>query len=492
MVIEKALEVRPDDRYQSAEDFERELLNARSASKRRGPVDYNLAPPGAETHAKAAANGTGAALPVAVDNAVASDSSPLPMQVSTPIEEPAPRPALNQSRARGLGCWIWLLFAGLVLSIVGGLFIVQPSLMRQLFSFIPIAQVSPTQAKPTSTRQPAAVLSTSTLAPSPTHTATLENTLTPTPGLTITPTLLPTETFAPAPTPLGGGGGQIAFASNRSGTAQIWMINVDGSNLVQITDIPEGACQPSWAPDGMRLVFVSPCQKQKEFYLGSSLYMINIDGTGLTLLPSDPGGDYDPVWSPDGRYIAFTSLRGDYRPKVFLMDLESNNEVMLLASEGSKNMQPAWSFDGKKIAFATTRRGPQQIWIMNVDGSEPEIFTRSASLRNANPSWSPGGSVLIFTQDSPGDSLPWLSTAALGAEDTRGLRLYPDRGAPMREPKYSPDGQWIVMEAWVFGENHDLFTMLFNGSSLTRLTEERSWEFDPVWRPVVEPVNSNQ
>ncbi len=55
----------------------------------------------------------------------------------------------------------------------------------------------------------------------------------------------------------------------------------------------------------------------------------------------------------------------------------------------------------------------------------------------------------------------------------------------MREADYSPDGLWIVMEAWVFGENHDLFMMLFNGSSLTRLTEERFSEFDPAWRPVV-------
>jgi hypothetical protein len=50
------------------------------------------------------------------------------------------------------------------------------------------------------------------------------------------------------PTPIGGGSGQIAFASNQTGVMQIYLINVDGTNLIQVTDMPSGACQPAWAP----------------------------------------------------------------------------------------------------------------------------------------------------------------------------------------------------------------------------------------------------
>jgi Tol biopolymer transport system component len=120
---------------------------------------------------------------------------------------------------------------------------------------------------------------------------------------------------------------------------------------------------------------------------------------------------------------------------------------------------------------------------MNADGSDPQLFTRSASKRNSYPVWSPDGREILFTQDIPGETLPWLAKAGVGAEDTRGVQLYNDNGAPMRKAKYSPDGQWIVMEAWLFGENHDIFMLLFNGMSLQRLTDDRALDFDPDWRP---------
>jgi eukaryotic-like serine/threonine-protein kinase len=502
LVIEKALEVRPDDRYQSAEDLLKDLLNARSPSRRRMPVDYSLSPP-TPGEVRAARSSTPVAdLPVAVENVIAgSDSSPLPIAVSTPLDEPAPAPSVSsRQRSGGLGCWWSVILVGIILGILGGLYIARPVQMRQALAFlpgflepsptrrsIPAAKRSPT-ATITRTRQPAlsptfTVGKISPLAAQITETPKLSPTQTLTLAVTSTPSLTPTETLPPLPTTVGGGAGQVAFASTRKPPSQIWMINTDGTGLVQITNLKEGACQPSWSPDGMRLVFISPCTKHQESYMGSSMYIINVDGSGLSPLPTVSGGDYDPAWSPDGRYIAFTSLRGDFRPKLYLMDLQNNNDVKLLADEGTKNMQPGWTWDSKKIAFATTRKGPQQIWIMNADGSNPELFTRSASLRNSYPAWSPNGVEIIFTQDDPGKSLPWLSTATYGAADTRGLRINNAPGTAMREARYSPDGIWIVMEAWVLGENHDLFMMMFNGTSLTRLTVERSWEYDPTWRP---------
>ena len=65
---------------------------------------------------------------------------------------------------------------------------------------------------------------------------------------------------------MGGGSGQVAFASTRLGLPQIFLVNMDGTDLVQITDMEQGACQPSWSPDGLQLVFISPCGGRGEFY----------------------------------------------------------------------------------------------------------------------------------------------------------------------------------------------------------------------------------
>jgi hypothetical protein len=141
----------------------------------------------------------------------------------------------------------------------------------------------------------------------------------PLPSRTRRPTLTPSLT----PTLIGGGIGQIAFASDRSGVPEIWIMNVDGSNLHQITDIAEGACQPDWSPDGVRIVFTSPCDRNQESYQGSGLFIINSDGTenGSTLAH---GGDYDPAWSRMDRKLLFTTLREGGMPTVYLIDVATN------------------------------------------------------------------------------------------------------------------------------------------------------------------------
>lgn len=285
------------------------------------------------------------------------------------------------------------------------------------------------------------------------------------------------------PTPIGGGGGEIVFASDRSGIVQLWVIHLDGSNLRQVTDMPEGACQPAWSPDGMRLIFVSPCNGNDEIYPGSGLFIINYDGSNLTPLPSLPGGDFNPAWSPDGQYIAFSSVRVSDRPRLYLMDFATNTPIRL-SGQYSHDMQPAWSFDGKRIAYVSRQEGPSDIWVMNQDGSNQIPFTHSGFKMNSYPAWSLDENVILFTQtDKPG-GVPRLTTASKieGVYHEYPLNLGP---IPSREAKYSPDGLWIVFESWPDGKNHDIYISSASGAGRIRLTDFPSVEFDPAWRPQI-------
>jgi Tol biopolymer transport system component len=252
-----------------------------------------------------------------------------------------------------------------------------------------------------------------------------------------------------------------------------------GNDMVQLTDIDGGACQPDWSPDGTRLVFISPCGLESEEYPGAALFIINVDGTGLTPVIGSRSGDFDPDWSPEGSQIVFTSLRNG-APEVNIVNLDGG-AITPLAFDGIKNFHPAWNADGSRIAFITARMGPFQIWTMNPDGSGQERFSRSGDLRDSSPAWSPDGRFIVFTQRVTPSSLPYMILAPIEDGGFSEIRLAISI-SPARAPSYSPDGNWIVFEAWPDG-NHDIYLLDMNTLTAIRLTDEASFEFDGAWRP---------
>ncbi|MEN8173965.1 MAG: hypothetical protein ABFS03_13925, partial [Chloroflexota bacterium] len=397
----------------------------------------------------------------------------------TPIEKPEPK--------RKWGCLNYLA-AGLAVFVisVGVLFFSNRTLYQKMVDSTG-AYVSGVYPQLT---LPAGLVSTPTIEPTPTKTATIAPSLTPTivptqtltPSPTITPT--PTRTLSPTPTstPVGGGVGQIAFASDRSGTPQIWLMNSDGSNLHQLTDIQRGACQPDWSPDGAQLIFTSPCEKNLEIYRDSSLVMIDADGSNQVNLFTSRGGDYYPAWSPDGKSIAFVSLRTNNLPQIYLMELETK-EIERLSTGVNVDIYPSWSPGGSQILFISQRFGQHQIWTMDKDGGEQERLSISQDMINTYPVWSNDGKEILFTQSLAG-GIPQLMAAYFPEGAVKEYRVYGQTElVPMRDAHYSPDASWLVLESWPDGDQHDIYIMQLNGDQLTQLTFDLGADFDPVWRP---------
>ena len=486
-VIEKSMAVRPEQRYQTAEEFERALTNTRLITGKKVAKEATLIP-ASQTDSGNSANSSGSMF----------FNGHQPEQGASVAANGYRSAGIGRGR-RGIGCWLIAAFVIVMLTaFVGGAYIFQPQWINQAVSMIPgnfiaipisigAATSTLTEIIPSTTSEDAATTllvgegSTATLVPATPTPGLVNQTNTSTPTATSTLRPTPSATATPAPIPLGGGSGQIAYASDVTGLPQIWLMNSDGTAPRQITEMEEGACQPAWSPDGARLAFIAPCGGNQETYPGAGIFITNWDGSETIPLPSAPGGDFDPAWSPDGSRIAFTSLRDYNRAQIYEIDLEDNS-VRSLSANTVRDSQPAWSPEGLEIAFITTRRGPYQIWIMDQAGEDAALLSRSGSLKNTHPDWSPDGLTIMFTQTELLGGVPRL--VHMRVEEGN---LYESRVVgeviPMRESDYSPDGTWIAFESWPDGSNHDIYIMTPNGLGRQRLTDQEGFEFDAAWRP---------
>ena len=115
------------------------------------------------------------------------------------------------------------------------------------------------------------------------------------------------------------------------------------------------------------------------------IYVMNADGTNPINLTNNPANDLDPFASPDGTKIAFSSNR-DGDDEIYVMNADGTNPVNLTNNLADDRGRPIWSPDGTQIFFSSNRDGNQEIYVMNADGSNPVNLTNNPAEDNS-PSW---------------------------------------------------------------------------------------------------------
>ncbi len=483
--IEKAMAVDPADRFQTAEDFKKALLAAKAKTE-RATGEFTVVPP---------PNVPGSLSPV--DRELPIDPKPKSPGgfLPSPLDEDKPF-VPPKKRRRGSTAWFWLLLWLLILGAAGVMAFFPGLLPANLRGSLPLLFINSPIPTPTiaatsdSSPTEAALAATATpAAPAATPTGVSFGAATDTP----VPQGTPDETPAAAASPVGGGTGQIAFASDRSGIPQIYLSGLTGDNVVPVTNMPDGACQPSWSPDGLRLAFVSPCPRRSDISEpppgDTALYLINADGTDLTPLPTVPGGDLEPAWSPDGKRIVFTSLR-DGHMQIYMMNLDDQSVTRLTNTDPDVDTrQPAWSPFGNQIVYAAKRVEVYQIWTMTDAGQgQQQIVRNGQDYWDYLPVWSPDGKVVLFSERyANGPVQPWEESIVYENRDTTASQRVKLGPLPNENARYSPDGLWVVFESKDADENRDIYYMSLSDGERTRLTKDPSPDFDPAWRPGVSP-----
>lgn len=194
-------------------------------------------------------------------------------------------------------------------------------------------------------------------------------------------------------------GSRVAFTSYASGTPEIHTANAGGGGLKQLTRNRATNITPSFSPDGRTILFSSSMNGDAE------IYSMNFDGKSLRRLTHIPGIDISPVYSPDGGRILLSSERAG-KLHVFVLDADGGFNQRL-TFVGHFNDTPAWSPDGQKIAFCGQDRGAFDIFTMNPDGSLIQRLTAGEG-NNEHPSWSPDSRYLTFSSTRAGGEAVYM------------------------------------------------------------------------------------
>ena len=281
----------------------------------------------------------------------------------------------------------------------------------------------------------------------------------------------------PSPTLVGGGSGKIAFSLDSyeiSSTDGIYVVNVDGSNPVQLIEetkwgdnTPIWAEYPVWSPDGQQIVFLSNRDTKSAW---SDIFLMNLDGSNQRKLnPASAkyrtrrGSPNSATWSPDGQRIAFS---GYYTPGPYLINVDGSSLIQL-AEQGET---PVWSPDGSQIAFCTD----SSVNIINVDGTNLRNIASTSSFRFPKlHGWALAANKLILSQYST----THIEIYAIDINDGNVLKL--GNGA---EPHLSPDGQKIAYQCQptAGASSYSSICVMNNDGSGNRILVEGH---RPAWSP---------
>lgn len=280
-------------------------------------------------------------------------------------------------------------------------------------------------------------------------------------------------------------GSKIAFTSNRSGTFAVYVVSSKGGTPQRLTWHPASAAVLGWSRDGSQIYYAS----SRDFAPNPSnrIWMVPAEGGNSTLLTQQRG--FNASFSPDESQVVlepvsrwdseWRNYRGGQNTPLVILDLASQEEI-LIPNEHTTDIFPVW-IDGM-IYFLSDRDGVMNIWAYEVASAQ---LTQVTTFSGSDIKWLSGGRKLaferdgyLFTMDPASKEITQLSITIIGDFPWAETK-WEDIGNSASSASLSPSGKRIVVEA-----RGDIFTVPVEHGDARNLTQTSGTaDRRPLWSP---------
>jgi Tol biopolymer transport system component len=269
---------------------------------------------------------------------------------------------------------------------------------------------------------------------------------------------------------------------------EIYIMDPDGRNQVRLTNNSDLDLMPSLSPDGTKILFVSDRKWEADNQLDNNydVYVMDVDGTNVKNLTGHKAWDSMPCWSPDGSMIAFCSSHSGWE-SIWITDRDGKNFLDLKpernAADADFPIWPSWSPDGNKILYTSGQSGTYDIFYFEIDYDRIKQIVLDPSKNNYSvEAWSSIGDRRVVKQSllNPRSVVKSKAKLDLGSTD------YASKAS------FSPDGKKIAYEMCRRDnsvEVYDIYVADADGTNVVNLTNSlgipgrgqfNDW---PTWSP---------
>ncbi|MDE0684085.1 MAG: hypothetical protein OXI63_14295 [Candidatus Poribacteria bacterium] len=291
---------------------------------------------------------------------------------------------------------------------------------------------------------------------------------------------------------------KILFTSSRDGNREIYMMNPDGSEQVNLTEHRDADVDAVWAPTGEQILFVSDRDGIRD------LYLMDPDGDNVRRVFKKDAYRDEPAWSPDGKQIAYTYAEGLGSPSfIYTATLGDQKEQLI-----TRGFYPAWSPDGTEIVYITYVPIGHARRVMFVDVRTQKLtrlLPKEAMDWQNFPSWLATSDKLVFSWNKhplPPDFDPlkdrfppvWRNKETIYIVNSDGTdlqQLVDEAGSYAQYPASSPNGDDVLYTQETNG-HFQIFKINVISGIQTQLTHVAGrnlggdW-FDPAYALPVSP-----